>query len=348
MRTRKNDYGGLDHVPAPPKGFTLVELLVVIAIIGILIALLLPAVQMAREAARRAQCSSNLKQLGLAALNFESAHGLFPPGYLGPLPQVSTVPTFNEAQYVSVFAYLLPYIEQQATYDGLRPKIEAPYFLLDVDRTGIGQWWSDISGMPGRVGWTQAHEHIATFLCPTALSSYDDVGATSHMYYNGTPTAQYLTAAFPNQGGRQLGLTYYLGCAGQFSKLSTPTVNIGNDVYAGIFYNRSKTTIRDISDGTSSTFLFGEVLGEGLYASADEKTYRPFAWMGVGATWTNPALFGSGHNPAKFGSNHPDTFNMVTADGALAAINPEIDHDIFIAMSSKSGGEVIGKADGKN
>ena len=69
------------------SAFTLVELLVVITIIGILIALLLPAVQAAREAARRAQCSNNLKQIGLAAHNFEQLNNRFPPGYLGAKPQ---------------------------------------------------------------------------------------------------------------------------------------------------------------------------------------------------------------------------------------------------------------------
>src|SRR3954470_16964481 len=92
--------------PSRRRGFTLIELLVVIAIIGVLIALLLPAVQQAREAARRAQCSNNLKQLGLGLHNYHDAFKCFPPG--------SVVDKFWGWQ-----SLLLPYMEQNQTYDGL-------------------------------------------------------------------------------------------------------------------------------------------------------------------------------------------------------------------------------------
>lgn len=95
------------------RGFTLVELLVVIAIIGILIALLLPAVQAAREAARRSQCTNNLAQLGLALQNYDSAHEMLPPGVVNPEGPIHNVPS---GYHMSWLVQLLPYVEEQVTF----------------------------------------------------------------------------------------------------------------------------------------------------------------------------------------------------------------------------------------
>src|SRR6201995_1292389 len=108
------------------RGFTLIELLVVIAIIGVLIALLLPAVQSAREAARRAQCTNNLKQLGLAAANFEAANETYPPGY-GPFP-VTAITTCTgsplSACRINVLGQLLPYMEQSQLYSAFNTQVD--------------------------------------------------------------------------------------------------------------------------------------------------------------------------------------------------------------------------------
>ena len=119
-------------------GFTLVELLVVITIIGILIALLLPAVQAAREAARRGQCSNNLKQIGVALHNFESQHGTFPPG-------VKQKVQLGDDQWAYLLHYLLPYLEQQAYYDTLG----GPQFNLKYPwYTPTQPAWAQLANMP--------------------------------------------------------------------------------------------------------------------------------------------------------------------------------------------------------
>ncbi len=135
------------------RGFTLVELLVVIAIIGILIALLLPAVQAAREAARRSQCTNNLKQIGLALHNYHDTYQAFPPGSLRfIIPGVNSWST----QHISWEVRILPYLEQQAVYD-------------QVDFEGLQSW----NYAPGN---TLRNTNLACYRCP---SDYSDARVES-------------------------------------------------------------------------------------------------------------------------------------------------------------------------
>ena len=123
------------------RGFTLIELLVVIAIIAVLIALLLPAVQAAREAARRAQCMNNLKQLGLALANYESANNVYPSAAVfgigtGGMPgSICSSPGFgNNCQNTPWFVLMLPYIEQSALYNSFNASIGMEGPQLDLCR----------------------------------------------------------------------------------------------------------------------------------------------------------------------------------------------------------------------
>jgi prepilin-type N-terminal cleavage/methylation domain-containing protein len=203
------------------RGFTLIELLVVIAIIAILIGLLLPAVQKVREAAARSQCQNNVKQLNLAAMNYESANGVLPPGS-HTTTKVGTLP------------YLLPYIEQQAIFS------QIPQETLTVG-SGAGYW----SGL----AWGAANNHVKTFVCPS--DGVDKVTPTANIFANVETLATGIGGGVFGPGYPTLGRTDYIAVSGY---------NGHTQPYLGVYYADSKTSIVSITDGTSNTLGFGEYL----------------------------------------------------------------------------------------
>lgn len=146
------------------RAFTLVELLVVIAIIGILIALLLPAVQAAREAARRTQCVNNLKQLGVGLQNYHDVHNSFPFGKGGTQPCKSP---WGNCYRVSGFIPLLPFIEQQATYT-----------MIEAGGNGYPPY-----GPPGWYGWKNWNVQVPSLLCPSDAHPAPTPGAVGQTNY---------------------------------------------------------------------------------------------------------------------------------------------------------------------
>ncbi len=200
-------------------GFTLVELLVVIAVIGILVALLLPAVQAAREAARRSQCANSLRQISLAALNFENAHGRFPPGYLGERGHIDDPDSSAEPiqsgdargshQWVGVFAYLLPYFEEGAAEEVLSSTLD-----LGVDARD-DNYWED----PG--AWYASQWELSLLQCPTVPTEtprgfWDQIVVEVNGGF-----LDLRVAGFPATVAVQ-GRTHYLAVSGAFGEMGVP------------------------------------------------------------------------------------------------------------------------------
>jgi prepilin-type N-terminal cleavage/methylation domain-containing protein/prepilin-type processing-associated H-X9-DG protein len=294
------------------RGFTLIELLVVIAIIAVLLGLLLPAVQKVRAAAARIGCANNLKQVGLACLNYESSHGRLPPGYLGPIPNEREYgPDVDRIQHVGLLVYLLPYVEQDTIYRQLQ-------IDFDINRTGPA-WYTNATN------WQLAHTRIKVFACP-ADDIYDtSLRGTGMAFHFWNYFAPIVPDADDNTWGvgvilapshpSVLGRTSYLGCAG----LSGQGTSQHWSRYEGVFTNRSRVSLSQITDGTSNTLLLGEIDG------GREEGQRQFhiSWMGIGAMPTWSGLAG-GAEPfqfaTQFGSKHSGVVQFCFADGSVRGL----------------------------
>jgi prepilin-type N-terminal cleavage/methylation domain-containing protein/prepilin-type processing-associated H-X9-DG protein len=213
------------------RGFTLIELLVVIAIIAVLIALLLPAVQAAREAARRAQCVNNLKQMGLASMNYESATGSYPMGNVANNDQAGPFgAACSQLMGYSAFAFILPYMEQGAGYASYN-------FVIPGD-----SFPTAISSSPNL---TAGIQKIAAYVCPS-----DTVAPQIN-------PSQYTIAvnqsSYGMSRGRQENIFFNWAPSTNFAS----TCNFGGG--DGMFMPEGVVRIAEVTDGTSNTFLFGEM-----------------------------------------------------------------------------------------
>ncbi len=327
---------------SPKRGaFTLVELLVVIAIIGILIGMLLPAVQQVREAARRTQCMNNMRQIALASLNYESAFMRFPTGgLLDPLPG-QTLPGVAP-QRMGLLSQVLPFIEANNVAAQCEPSTN-PKQLGD-DGAGQGAWinYNLAGGAPTR--FASLYE-IPAYRCPSDPNPATD--RTADITRTFAPNATQVTVTLGGWGswqsnllGEPYGLTNYVGVSGVLGDDANLSDTWGQ--HGGMFMNRSLTSFGRMQDGSSNILLMGEVVSPNL----DE-----WPWPGdtVGRAWIGTHTLGtvfwpdSSWGPAQlfeYRGGHPGTTNFSRGDGSVQSISQDQDRIIMRNMSGIADGTV--------
>jgi prepilin-type N-terminal cleavage/methylation domain-containing protein/prepilin-type processing-associated H-X9-DG protein len=312
----------------PRSAFTLVELLVVIAIIGILIALLLPAVQAAREAARRSSCTNNLKQIGLALQNYHSALKMFPPGRLGcdgsysagasagaghPCTAINSIAEEKRIA-TSGFIKILPQLEEQPLYD----KID---FALGFWPTNIGPTWANARNA----------EVIAArpsvMVCPSDTSepfSLDTRVGTAH-----------------DIGTNKAATGSYAFVCGQYGASNGPSTKYSNN---GMFFYYKSLRIKDCPDGVSKTIIVGEVIEAHTQLSSNIWTRALRLVDCQRTTFNSINTLPGGGVPANvsglalssaFGSKHSGGANFAFGDGHVQFFTNTIDQAVYEALSTR-------------
>ena len=329
------------------SGFTLIELLVVIAIIAMLAALLLPAVQQAREAGRRAQCLNNLKQIVLAMHNYEGAFKCFPPGFVtgasgygqsSNLPEPYTIDTVvNNVRTMTTVSqwYMPPDWGWQAM---ILPNMGEGTIALDFAQPKFGAT-STGTGTTGTTSGVSANEqylrsNVASYICPSAKS---------------LPNARPGTGASQNWA-----YSTYRGCMGAYD--TNTTTNTGANipkVANGMLYDGSAVRMSDVSDGTTNTIMLGDSLfgfwadGYSCCVRVWDDTSHPDLWDTYWSSTPNPIPSNVMYVPPattvlnqffSFGSGHTGDLNcFALVDGSTKAVSKRIDKNIFKAISTRNG-----------
>ena len=333
------------------RGFTLVELLVVIAIIGILVALLLPAVQAAREAARRSQCQNRLRQVALACINFESTNQQLPPANGRFVDNVALRPDWG------YLAFILPFTEQQSLYDQIVPDVQ---WHDEPNRVAVTTPVEDFK-CPSR----EPYEYIiATDPGGTSGGFGNDISSPLRTHFYGVLGAN-PQVVHPNPPDFCTDRTspYKMELvSGGSSRTAPPCYALSNGRIGenGLINRRhamgslerfSPVRVSKVTDGMGKTFIVGEsafgavsegtrpwiigVVGEYMYSS--KNVAYAINSGGRGPGFVNPP-----RNNIGFGSEHPGGCHMAMGDGSVHFMSENIELLVLFALASRQANDSIG------
>jgi prepilin-type N-terminal cleavage/methylation domain-containing protein len=320
------------------RAFTLVELLVVISIIGVLVALLLPAVQAAREAARRSQCSNNIKQLSLACLNHSDAIGHLPSSGWGWAWTGDADLGFGREQPGSWMYNILPFMEQQAIHD--MPKDGDPGAITATQRRNAAALESKMvlgfncaTRRPSTLGPADGYSPYSANNADAALVDFcakSDYAGNIGPISNGQFCSQ-------NPGVPGYKIHKWTVCEDQGAVIDG----------IGVIYGTSEVELRQIEDGTSNTYLLGEkYVDPQYYDNSLDYTDLESAYSGsnddsLRGTLLAPLPDTPGINlnaSIRFGSAHPAVFLMAMCDGSTQVVSFDVDPIVHANAGSRGGG----------